>query len=71
MSQSRRSSLAESVTNIAVGYAVNFIANLLVLPLFGFDVTVTQNLGLGAIYTVVSLVRSYGLRRWFNRRVAT
>lgn len=40
------------------------------LPLFGWQVTVTQNLALGAIYTGISIARSYAVRRWFNARIA-
>lgn len=66
MSQSRKGSLAEALTNIGVGYGINFLANLYILPLYGFHITVSQNLELGVIYTVISLVRSYGLRRLYN-----
>ena len=39
---------------------------MLVFPLFGLDTTLGQNLAIGAIFTVVSLVRSYLLRRVFE-----
>jgi phosphoglycerol transferase MdoB-like AlkP superfamily enzyme len=68
MAQTKKASLAEAVTNIFVGYSVNFAANLLVFPIFGWHVSVKQNLQLGVIYTVISLVRSYGLRRYYNWR---
>lgn len=42
----------------------------MILPLFGWQVTVTQNLALGAIYTGISIARSYAVRRWFNARIA-
>lgn len=67
MSQTRRGSLAEAWANIAVGYGVNYTANLLILPLFGFHaLNWRNNLVIGGIYTGVSLVRQYVLRRWFN-----
>jgi len=64
--QSKKRSFAEAWMNIAIGYSVNFTANLIILPLFGFDVTIKQNLFLGGLYTLVSLARSYCIRRWFN-----
>lgn len=64
--QTKLGSFVEAWANIAVGFAINFTANLYVLPLFGFDVTATDALGIGVIFTVISLVRSYVLRRWFN-----
>jgi hypothetical protein len=67
MSQTKLGSIAEAWANIAVGFGINFTANLLILPLFGFKgLTVRNNFIIGIIYTVISLVRSYVLRRWFN-----
>lgn len=64
--QSRRASLTESVANILVGYSVNLAANFTLFPLFGWHITLEQNLMLGIFYTIISLARSYGLRRFFN-----
>lgn len=70
MTQTRLGSLIEAVINVLIGFWINFAANLVVLPLFGWQVTVTQNLALGAIYTGISIARSYAVRRWFNARIA-
>jgi hypothetical protein len=59
-------SLLEAVTNIAVGYGVAVLTQVLVFPLFGLRVSLGENLGIGAVFTVVSLVRSFALRRIFN-----
>lgn len=67
--QSRRSSLIEAVINTAIGYSINFTANMLIFPLFGWKISVSQNLALGAIFTVISIVRSYVIRRWFNSMI--
>lgn len=64
--QTKLGSFAESWANIAVGFSVNYIANLLIFPLFGFHITLEANFVMGAIYTAISLARSYTLRRWFN-----
>lgn len=66
MAQTRVGSLAEAGANIAVGFTINWTANMLVLPLFGFHVTGGQAFGIGVIFTGISLARSYVLRRWFN-----
>ena len=66
--QTRRMSFIESWTNIFIGYTINFTANALLLPLFVKDFTVSDNLILGVLYTTISLIRSYCIRRWFNRR---
>ena len=67
MRQTRLGSWLEAWANIAVGFAINWTANMLVLPLFGFYVTAATAFHIGLIFTVISLVRSYVLRRVFNR----
>lgn len=64
--QSRSMSAVEAAANIAVGYAISVALTAIVLPLFGYDVTGADALGISAVFTVASLLRSYGLRRWFN-----
>ena len=68
MSQTRKGSFAEAWTNIAIGFTINYVANLLILPAFGFaSLTPGKNFLIGCLYTAISLARSYVLRRWFNR----
>lgn len=64
--QSRAMSLAESLANVAVGYGLAVGTQMLVFPLFGLHTTLEQNLTIGAIFTVVSIGRSYCLRRLFE-----
>jgi hypothetical protein len=66
MKQSRLMSLVESLANVLVGYGVAVATQMVVFPLFGLAVTVTENLLIGLIFTVVSIVRSYALRRSFE-----
>jgi len=67
MAQSRLGSAAESVANVAIGYVVAISAQMLIFPLFGVRLPLHDNLLIGALFTVVSLVRSYLLRRVFQR----
>lgn len=67
MSQSRRMSAVEAVANVFVGYALAVGVQFLVFPAFGLRVGFVENLGIGLIFTAVSLVRSYAIRRLFNR----
>lgn len=69
MTQTRLGSLIEAVFNVVVGFGINFTANLLIFPLFGWEISAAQNLTLGAIYTAISIARSYVIRRWFNARL--
>lgn len=68
MSQTRKQSLHEAVMNVVVGLGVSMALNFAVFPFFGWQINLQQNLMLGVIYTVVSIVRSYCLRRFYNRR---
>ena len=69
MSQSRRSSLMESFVNVLVGYFVAVGSQVLVFPLFGIHVPLRSNFMIGLWFTGISLVRSYALRRLFNRTI--
>ncbi|MDZ4341702.1 MAG: hypothetical protein U1E51_04605 [Candidatus Binatia bacterium] len=66
MTQTRLGSFIEAWVNVAIGFGINFAGNLLILPLFGFDVRAGQALGIGFLFTLVSVARSYAIRRWFN-----
>ena len=66
MRQSRWMSFVESVANVLVGYGVAVLTQMLVFPLFGLRASVSDNLLIGVIFTVVSLARSFTLRRVFE-----
>lgn len=66
MSQSRKGSATEATMNIAVGLVVSMVANHFVFPVFGFHPSLADNVTITAIYTAISFVRHYFLRRFFN-----
>lgn len=66
MKQSKQMSFLESLTNVAVGYGVVVSTQILVFPMFGLDVPLSDNLAIGAIFTGISIMRSYTLRRVFE-----
>ena len=65
--QSKRHSFMEAVLNVLIGYWIAIATQMAVFPLFGIHIPLEQDLLIGLIFTVVSLVRSYALRRLFNR----
>ena len=67
MKQSRTMSLVESIANVIVGYGVAVVTQILIFPIFGLHTTLAQNLKMGAIFTIVSIARSFALRRVFER----
>ena len=64
--QSRRMSLIEAIINVAVGYGLAVLTQIAVFPVFGLQASLGDNLTLGAVFTVISLARSYTLRRLFE-----
>ena len=60
-------SLTESGVNIVCGYIVALISQIMIFPLFDINVNLQTNIKIGLWFTVVSLVRSYVLRRLFNK----
>jgi len=66
MKQSRLMSLVEAVANVIVGYGVAVVTQILIFPIFGLQTTLAQNLKMGAMFTMVSIARSFALRRVFE-----
>lgn len=67
MGQSRRMSAVEAVVSTAIGYIVAVATQMVVFPIFGLRVGLIENLGIGLAFTAVSIVRSYLVRRLFER----
>ena len=66
--QSKKDSLIESLTSTTIGWLIGVILNLTVLPLFDYNITVVDSLWVSLIFTVVSVIRGYLIRRYFNGR---
>ena len=66
MSQSKMMSLVEAITNTLVGLALAFAVNAALMHWTGVTATAMQNFLIVAGHTVVSVLRSYLLRRLFN-----
>ena len=67
MTQGRAISALEALANLVLGWLVALATQLLVFPVMGLSITVAQHLGIGAAFTLVSFLRSYCLRRLFER----
>ena len=66
MSQSKLGSAVEAWVNIAAGFGLSLLVWQTVGPSFGYNVTWHDNVQITTIFTGVSFVRSYALRRVFN-----
>ena len=60
-------SMVEAVTNVVIGYAIAVATQVVVFPIFGIHITLADDLAIGLVFLVVSLIRSYLLRRLFER----
>lgn len=65
-SQPKVHSFIESVVNVLIGLGINVYAQHVIFPLFGVHIPVRDNLEIAAIFTVISIARSFTLRRIFN-----
>ena len=66
---SKKKSMIETVTDVAIGFVMYLPINFLVLPLFAEQISGYDILGffqLSAIFTAIALVRKYTIRRWFE-----
>lgn len=64
--QTKRHSLLESLVNISIGYLTALFSQFLIFPLFDINIPIQDNLLIGLYFTIISLIRSYLVRRYFN-----
>ena len=69
MTQSKLQSAIEACANIVVGMGVALLSQVILFPIFDIHVTSKTHLCITLWFTVISLVRSYFLRRYFNARL--
>ena len=66
--QTKKQSMIESLTSVYIGWFIGVILNMLVLPLFDYNVSLTDGVLISIIFTAVSVIRGYVIRRWFNSK---
>lgn len=64
--QTRIQSAVETTWNYIIGFILAWFINKYVLRWMGFHVSNQQATGLTFLFTAVSVLRSYGVRRFFN-----
>jgi len=67
MMQSKLSSFLEALVNTSIGYAISILTYQLVMPLLGFKTSWSDSVILVAVFSVISIVRNYIIRRAFSR----
>lgn len=67
MNQSRRISFIEACINTGIGYVIsNCVWLFIIVPFWDIGVRVQDGLLINAIFTLISIVRGYMVRRFFN-----
>lgn len=67
--QTKKQSLKESLTNTFIGFLISLLATFIVLPMFGIQSTFLKNIGITICFTVISIIRGYLIRRYFNNKI--
>jgi hypothetical protein len=67
VAQSRAGSAAEALTNVTVGFLLAFVLQGLLYPAVGIATMPQTNLLIAAVFTAVSVLRSYLVRRGFEQ----
>lgn len=65
MQQSRLMSLIESLTGIVFGFGLAIAAQIVVFPAYGVTLPMRDNIRIALLFTAMSLLRGYVLRRLF------
>lgn len=65
--QTKKQSLIESLTNTVIGFVISYASTFAILPLVGLKTSAGTNLLITVYFTVISIIRGYVIRRWFNK----
>lgn len=68
MSQTKKQSVFESITQTLIGLATSIAVQLVIYPLMGIPVSLKQNVIITIVFFTVSIIRGYLVRRYFNRK---
>ena len=66
--QTKKQSFIESLTSTTIGIITGIVLNLTILPIFGYPVSLSDSLWISLIFTAISVMRSYAVRRIFNSK---
>ncbi len=66
MDQKRRHSFLEQVVSTSIGFLIALLTQVIVFPLYNLEITLLSNLEIAGIFTLISILRGYWIRRLFN-----
>mgnify|MGYP003131275031 CR=1 FL=1 len=60
--------LIESIIDVGSGFILAILIQLLIFPYFNLHPTILDSVGIALIFTLVSMIRSFLWRLYFNER---
>lgn len=66
--QTKIHSFIESCVNVIIGYSVALGSQIVIYPIFDIDVNMSDQATIALLFTIISLIRSYLLRRFFTHK---
>ena len=66
--QSKKQSIIESIVNTFVGFIITIAFSPLIYGICGVTMSLPQMGGATILFTLLSIIRNYIIRRWFNKK---
>ncbi len=66
--QTKKQSFIESLVNVSIGFCITMVSLHIIFPILGIENNSGKNIILTIYLTVLSVLRNYVLRRYFNRK---
>jgi predicted Na+-dependent transporter len=67
-SQTKVNSILESISNVSIGLLTTLIFSPIIYSLVGMTYTYSQLGVVTVLFTIISIARSYIIRRFFNKK---
>ncbi len=64
--QTAKWSALETVSSTLLGFGIAMLSQMLIFPLYGIQASLNVNFQITCWFTIVSLLRGYFVRRFFN-----
>jgi len=68
MKQSKKNSIIETIAQTLIGLITSILIQLILYPLLNIPVSFNQNLIITLVFFIVSILRGYVVRRFFNNK---
>ncbi len=66
--QTKIESIVEAGTNTLIGFGLAVFSQTIIFPCYGIIIPIETNIKIVFWFTVISVIRTYIVRRWFNKQ---